>query len=191
MTDEEIVACAQSGDKQAESYIVNRYKAFVEARSVPYFIAGAERDDLVQEGLIGLYKAVKSYKGTKGANFKTFAEVCVVRQIITAVKTSTRKKNSPLNHYVSIHLSEDEVDVISQKLVDTKHKDPESIVIEREAFLGMENRINGILSDFESEVLGYYISGISYKEIAKIVGKTPKAVDNAMCRIKKKISKYV
>ncbi len=191
MTDEEIVVYAQSGDKQAEGYIVNKYKSFVEARSVPYFIAGAERDDLVQEGLIGLYKAVKSYNGTKGANFKTFAEVCVVRQIITAVKTSTRKKNSPLNHYVSIHLSEDEVDVISQKLVDTKHKDPESIMIEREAAQGMENRINGILSDFEAEVLGYYISGISYKEIADIIGKTPKAVDNAMCRIKKKISKYV
>ncbi len=191
MTDEEIVALAQGGDKQAESHMVHKYKGFVEVLSIPYFIAGAERDDLVQEGLIGLYKAVKSYNGTRRANFKTFAEVCVVRQMITAVKTSTRKKNSPLNHYVSIHASGDEADVISAKLVDTKHKDPESIVIEREAAQGMESRINSVLSDFEAEVLRYYLTGISYKEIAVLIGKTPKAVDNAMCRIKKKIEKYI
>lgn len=191
MEDEEIVTLAQDGDKQAESFLVNKYKSFVETRSVPYFIAGADRDDLIQEGLIGLYKAVKSYKETKGANFKTFAEVCVVRQIITAVKTSTRKKNSPLNYYVSIHSSEEEADAIARKLEDTRHRDPESIMIEREAAQGMENRINSVLSDFEAEVLKYYISGISYKEIAVLIGKTPKAVDNAMCRIKKKISKYV
>ena len=191
MTDEEVVALAQGGDKRAETHVVNKYKSFVETRSVPYFIAGAERDDLVQEGLIGLYKAIKTYNSTRRANFKTFAEVCVVRQMITAVKTSTRKKNSPLNYYVSIHASGDEADAISAKLVDTKHKDPESIVIEREAAQGMESRINSVLSDFEAEVLKYYITGISYKEIAALIGKTPKAVDNAMCRIKKKIEKYV
>lgn len=191
MTDEEVVSLAQKGDKHAETHIVNKYKPFVETRSVPYFIAGAERDDLVQEGLIGLYKAVKSYNGTRRANFKTFAEVCVVRQMITAVKTSTRKKNSPLNYYVSIHASGDEADVISAKLVDTKHKNPESIIIERETAQGMESRINSVLSDFESEVLRYYLTGISYKEIAVLIGKTPKAVDNAMCRIKKKVEKYI
>ena len=191
MTDEEVVAEAQKGDKAAQTYLVNKYKPFVEIRSVPYFIAGAERDDLVQEGLIGLYKAVKTYNGTRRANFKTFAEVCVVRQMITAVKTSTRKKNSPLNYYVSIHSTDDESDMISAKLVDTKHKNPESIVIEREAAQGIESRINSVLSDFEAEVLRYYLTGISYKEISKLIGKTPKAVDNAMCRIKKKIEKYI
>lgn len=191
MTDEEVVVLAQKGDKRAETYIVNKYKPFVETRSVPYFIAGAERDDLVQEGLIGLCKAVKSYNGTRRANFKTFAEVCVVRQMITAVKTSTRKKNSPLNYYVSIHATDDESDVISAKLVDTKHKNPESIIIEKEAAQGIESRINSVLSDFETEVLRYYLTGISYKEIAVLIGKTPKAVDNAMCRIKKKVEKYI
>ena len=191
MTDEEVVAEAQKGDKAAQTYLVNKYKPFVEIRSVPYFIAGAERDDLVQEGLIGLYKAVKTYNGTRRANFKTFAEVCVVRQMITAVKTSTRKKNSPLNYYVSIHSTDDELDLISAKLVDTKHKNPESIIIEREAAQGIENRINSVLSDFEAEVLRYYLTGISYKEISMLIGKTPKAVDNAMCRIKKKIEKYI
>lgn len=191
LTDEEIVALAQKGDKQAESFIVSKYKDFVEARSIPYFMAGGERDDLVQEGLIGLYKAVKSYNSAHRANFKTFAEVCVVRQMITAVKTSTRKKNSPLNHYVSIHTSSDEVDTISGKLVDTRHKNPESIVIEREAARGMESKINSVLSDFEAEVLKYYLSGISYKKIAECIGKSPKAVDNALCRIKKKIEKYI
>lgn len=191
LTDEEVVSLAQKGDKTAAEYIVGKYKEFVEMRSAPYFIAGGERDDLVQEGLIGLYKAVKSYSPDKLANFKTFAEVCVVRHMISAVKTSTRKKNSPLNHYVSIHMSDDEADAISAKLVDVKNANPESLLIEKESEQGMKNKINSVLSDFESEVLMYYFSGLSYKEIAVIMGKTPKAVDNALCRIKKKVEKYI
>ena len=154
-------------------------------------MAGGERDDLVQEGLIGLYKAIKSYSKEKNANFKTFAEICVVRQMISAVKSSTRKKNSPLNHYVSIHIPEDELDTISSKLIDVKNNNPESMLIEQETADGMQNKIFSILSDFESEVLSYYLSGISYKEIAKILKKTEKAVDNALFRIKKKIEKYI
>ena len=191
LTDEDVVALAQQGDKKAAEYIVGKYKDFVELRSIPYFMAGAERDDLVQEGLIGLYKAVKSYSAEKKANFKTFAEICAVRQMISAVKFSTRKKNSPLNHYVSIHTSDDEPDTISAKLIDVKNKNPESLLIERESAQGMHKRINSVLSDFESEVLSYYLSGLSYKEIADFINKTPKAVDNALCRIKKKIEKYI
>ncbi len=191
LTDEDVVALAQKGDGRATDFIVNKYKGFVEIRSMPYFMAGADRDDLVQEGLIGLYKAIKSYSQTRKANFKTFAEVCVVRQMISAVKSSTRKKNSPLNHYISIHGQEDEGDNISAKLVDIKNDDPESMLIEKEAADGMQNKIFGVLSDFESEVLNYYLSGISYKEIAKFIGKPAKAVDNALCRIKKKIEHYI
>lgn len=191
LTDEQLIVLAQNGDNGAVDFIVGKYKGFVEIRSIPYFIAGGERDDLVQEGLIGLYKAIKSYSKGKNANFKTFAEICVVRQMISAVKSSTRKKNSPLNHYISIHTSEDEADTISSKLVDVKNSNPESMLIEREAADGIESKIFSVLSDFESEVLGYYLSGISYKEIAKILGKTPKAVDNALFRIKKKIEKYI
>lgn len=191
LSDEKVVLLAQGGDKHATDYIVHKYRSFVEIRSIPYFMAGGERDDLVQEGLIGLYKAIKSFSKDKNANFKTFAEICVVRQMISAVKTSTRKKNSPLNHYVSIHIPEDELDTISSKLVDVKNNNPESMLIEREAADGMQNKIFSVLSDFESEVLSYYLSGISYKEIAKLLGKTEKAVDNALFRIKKKIEKYI
>lgn len=191
LSDEKVVLLAQNGDKHATEHIVYKYRSFVEIRSIPYYMAGGERDDLVQEGLIGLYKAIKSYNKEKNANFKTFAEICVVRQMISAVKSSTRKKNSPLNHYVSIHIPEDELDTISSKLVDIKNKNPESMLIEKEAADGMQNKIFGVLSDFESEVLNYYLSGISYKDIAKILGKTAKAVDNALFRIKKKIEKYI
>ena len=191
LSDEKVVLLAQSGDKHATEHIVHKYRSFVEIRSIPYFMAGGERDDLVQEGLIGLYKAIKSYSKEKNANFKTFAEICVVRQMISAVKSSTRKKNSPLNHYVSIHIPEDELDTISSKLIDVKNNNPESMLIEQETADGMQNKIFSILSDFESEVLSYYLSGISYKEIAKILKKTEKAVDNALFRIKKKIEKYI
>lgn len=191
LTDEDVVALAQKGDKNAAEFIVGKYRDFVEMRSVPYFMAGGDRDDLVQEGLIGLYKAIKSYGGQKLANFKTFAEICVVRQMISAVKTSTRKKNSPLNHYVSIHISDDEPDAISAKLVDLKNTNPESLLIEKESELGMKQKINSVLSDFESEVLSFYLSGLTYKEIADFLKKSPKAVDNALFRIKKKIEKYI
>lgn len=191
LDDEKIVELAQKGDKLATEYILSKYKDLVEVRSMPYFVAGGERDDLVQEGLIGLYKAIKSYSKERKANFKTFAEICVVRQMISAVKTSTRKKNSPLNHYVSIHIPEDEMDTISSKLVDIKNDDPENMLIERESAQGMQSKINSVLSNFESQVLNYYLSGISYKEISVKTGKSYKAVDNALCRIKKKIEKYI
>ncbi len=191
MNDEKVVELAQRGDSSATDFILNKYKDFVELRSMPYFMAGGERDDLIQEGLIGLYKAIKSYSSDKKANFKTFAEICVVRQMISAVKSSTRKKNSPLNYYISIHVPEDEMDTISGKLIDIKNSDPESMLIEQESAQGMQNKINSVLSDFESEVLGYYLSGASYKAIADVIGKSPKAVDNALCRIKKKIEKYI
>lgn len=190
-SDEKIVDLAQKGDKSAIDFIVNKYRGFVEMRSIPYFMAGGERDDLVQEGLIGLYKAIKSYSLDKKANFKTFAEICVVRQMISAVKSSTRKKNSPLNHYISIHIPDDEADTISSRLVDVKNDDPESMLIEKESADGMQNKIYSVLSDFESEVLNYYLSGLSYKEIAQLIGKSAKAVDNALFRIKKKIEKYI
>ncbi len=191
LTDEEIVNLAQLGDKSATEYIVGKYKELVEIRSAPYFMAGGDREDLIQEGLLGLYKAVKTYDSNRRANFKTFAEICVVRQMISAVKSATRKKNIPLNHYVSIHTSNDETDAIAIKLVDSKNQNPENIVIEKESAKGMESKINSVLSDFESQVLDYYLLGISYREIAQIIGKTPKAVDNALFRIKKKIEKYI
>ncbi len=193
LSDNEIVSLAQAGDAKAMEYIVGKYTGFVKMRSGPYFLAGAERDDLVQEGLIGLYKAVKSFDGGKRANFKTFAEVCVVRQMITAVKTSTRKKNNPLNHYISIHGVDNDTtnESMSDMFEDSQNINPESIVIEKENARGMEFEIGKLLSDFENQVLNLYLSGVSYKEIAKYLNKEPKAVDNALTRIKKKIEKYI
>lgn len=195
MSDEQIVALAQAGNGEAMEYIVDQYTGFVRKRSVPYFLVGAEREDLVQEGLIGLYKAVKTFDTEKRASFKTFAEVCIVRQMITAVKSSTRKKNSPLNHYVSIHGADGDADSFDgntyQMLEDTKNINPESIMIEKEDAKGMEFELSKLLSDFENKVLGLYLSGASYKEIATWLGKEPKAVDNALTRIKHKTEKYI
>ncbi len=193
LSDERVVLLARKGDQKAMEYIVGKYTNFVKMRSGPYFLAGAERDDLVQEGLIGLYKAIKSFDGTKCTSFKTFAEVCVVRQMITAVKSSTRKKNSPLNYYVSIHDSnrDDAENGSFPVLEDMKNINPESIMIEKETARGMESEISRLLSDFENQVLALYLQGVSYKEIADGLAKTPKAVDNALTRIKKKIEHYI
>ena len=193
MSDEQIVSLAQAGDTKAMEFIVGKYTEFVKKRSGPYFLAGAERDDLVQEGLIGLYKAVKSFDGGKRANFKTFAEVCIVRQMITAVKSSTRKKNNPLNHYISIHGTDNDTadENIYDGFIDLQNVNPESIMIEKENVEGMEFEISKLLSDFENKVLSLYLSGVSYKEIAAHLNKEPKAVDNALTRIKKKTEKYI
>jgi len=193
LPDEQVVLLAREGDQKAMEYIVGKYTSFVKMRSGPYFLAGAERDDLVQEGLIGLYKAVKSFDSTKSVSFKTFAEVCVVRQMITAVKSSTRKKNSPLNHYISIHDSSRDCEETGffSALEDMRNMNPESIMIEKETAQGMEFEISRLLSSFENRVLALYLQGVSYKEIATQLDREPKAVDNALTRIKKKIEHYI
>lgn len=193
LSDEQLVSLARAGDQKAMEYIVGKYTGFVKMRSGPYFLAGAERDDLVQEGLIGLYKAIKSFDGTKRTSFKTFAEVCVVRQMITAVKSSTRKKNNPLNHYISIHKAghDDGENSSFPVLVDMQNINPESIMIEKETAQGMEFEISKLLSSFENQVLQLYLRGIPYKEIATQLEKAPKAVDNALTRIKKKIEIFI
>ncbi len=193
LPDEQVVLLARKGDQKAMEYIVGKYTSFVKMRSGPYFLAGAEREDLVQEGLIGLYKAIKSFDGAKCASFKTFAEVCVVRQMITAVKSSTRKKNSPLNHYISIHDSSRDCEEIGffPALEDMQNINPESIMIEKETARGMEFEISRLLSSFENRVLALYLQGMPYKEIASQLEREPKAVDNALTRIKKKIEGYI
>ena len=193
LSDEQVVLLAQAGDEVAMEYIVGKYAAFVRLRSGPYFLAGADRDDLVQEGMIGLYKAVKSFHAEKKASFKTFAEVCVVRQMITAVKSSTRKKNHPLNYYVSIHapVGDAHEEAAYDSFEDFKNTNPESIMIEKEDARGMASAISSLLSDFEYKVLKLYLSGISYKRIAVLLSKDPKSVDNALQRIKKKTENYI
>ncbi len=196
LSDEELVLLAQKGDEFAMRVIVERYESFVKMRSGPYFIAGAGEEDLIQEGRIGLYKAVRSYDAEKKTGFKTFAELCIVRQMISAVKTSTRKKNQPLNRYISVHTvtrdgDEEQEENRYDSMEDPKNGNPESIMIEKEDARGMASEINALLSDFENQVLGLYFGGLSYRKIAAYLKKDPKAVDNALQRIKKKIEKYL
>jgi len=193
MSDEQVVSLAQSGDNDAMDYIVSKYAAFVKMRSGSYFLPGAEKDDLVQEGFIGLYKAIKSFDCDKRAQFKTFAGVCIIRQMITAVKSSTRKKNKPLNHYISIHDQDSSGNDMQEyrMYADVNNVNPESIMIEKENVEDMELEISKLLSDFENNVLSLYLNGASYKKIAHRLGREPKAIDNALSRIKKKIEKYL
>ena len=189
MSDELLAALAQSGDGDALEAIILRYKGLVYSKSKTYFLAGADKDDIIQEGFIGLYKAVKDFDIKKSAHFKTFAGVCVSRQIISAVKAASRKKHIPLNSYVSLDNSafDDENDTNLLEFVTAGEVlNPEEILIDRENADGIEYKINKALSKFESGVLLHYLEGMSYQEIAAKERRDVKAVDNAIQRIKKK-----
>lgn len=189
LSDEAVVALAQQGDEKALEHIIARYRNVVHMRAQPYFLIGADKDDIIQEGMIGLYKAVKSYQHQK-ALFKAFAGVCISRQIISAVKSATRQKHIPLNSYISLDknvFDSEEDATLLDLLAEQAPKDPEAILIGREHLDGIEYKINKTLSKLELEVLVYYLDGRSYQEIAGLVQRDPKSVDNAIQRIKKKI----
>ncbi len=190
MSDEQIVKLAQDGDNEALELILSRYRNLVYAKSKPYFLAGADDDDIIQEGFIGLYKAVKDFDGERFPFFKVFAGVCVTRHILTAVKAASRKKHLPLNSYVSLDKNtyDDDSDTTLLDVIafDELH-DPEAILIDRENVDGMEYKINKVLSKLETQVLVCHLEGMSYSETAKRLGKDTKAVDNAVQRIKKKL----
>lgn len=188
LSDEELVKAAQSGDKSALEAILERYKNLVYAKAKPYFIVGADEDDIVQEGFIGLYNAVKDFDGEKLPYFSVFAGVCVSRKILTAVKAATRQKHIPLNSYISLDNGNAEGDSPMAAAITAKGvSDPEAILIDRENVDGIEYKINKALSKLELEVLLYYLRDMSYQEIAEVLGKDVKAVDNAIQRIRKKL----
>ena len=190
MEDEAIVALVHAGDLQAQEYLLSKYKNFVRSKARSYFLLGADHEDIVQEGMIGLFKAIRDFKQDKISSFRAFAELCVTRQIITAVKTATRLKHIPLNSYVSLnHPIYDEesdrtlMDVITQAKVDS----PEDMLITQEELAAIESRIGEILSDFEWKVLSLYLQGKSYQEIGKELSRQVKSVDNALQRVKRKL----
>ena len=194
MADEEIVALAQEGDGAALEYLLNKYKNFVRTKARSYFLIGADHEDIVQEGMIGLYKAIRDFKPEKLTSFRAFAELCVTRQIITAIKTATRQKHIPLNSYVSLNkpIYDEEsdrtlLDVISEDVP----SDPEAMLIDREDLSFIEGRIGEMLSDLEKQVLALYMEGKSYVEISAAMGRHVKSVDNALQRIKRKLLKYL
>ncbi len=188
--DDELVAMAQAGDEGALEAILMRYKPLVHKKSQPYYLAGGDDDDIVQEGLIGLYKAVIDFDKDKFPLFKVFAGVCIERRIISAVKKASRQKHTPLNSYISLSNSayDGEQGIALDEVIDSgRGGDPEKILIERENISGLEGIINNALSPLEMQVLLCHLNGRSYKETAGELGKDVKAVDNAMQRIKKKL----
>jgi len=194
MPDEEIVLRVKSGDKDAMEFLIHKYKNLVKLKARAYFLVGADREDVVQEGMIGLYKSIRDYQPDRAMAFKTFAELCVTRQMITAVKNATRQKHIPLNSYISLNrkaFDDDSdktyIDMVSEDVV----CDPELLLIKKEEVIGIENKMGEILSSFEWEVLSLYLNGKSYVEIAKQVKRPIKSIDNALQRVKKKAEKYV
>ncbi len=194
MIDEDVIQEAKAGSEKALEYLINKYKSFVRAKARTYFLIGADREDIIQEGMIGLFKAIRDYKGDKLSSFRAFAELCITRQIITAIKTATRQKHIPLNSYVSLNkpIFDEEsdrtlMDVISEENI----SDPEELVINREEFQGIENKMGEILSSLEWEVLTSYLEGKSYQEIAEDLDRHVKSIDNALQRVKRKLEKYL
>lgn len=195
MKDEELIEIIRSGDKLAFDYLMNRYKELVNIKVSKYFIIGAERDDIVQEGLIGLFKAIKSYKPEMKSSFKSFANMCIERQLITAIKSSNRQKHLPLNSYLSLNISaynEEEsdsdtslIDIFDSALIE----DPLDTITKKEYYKKVEDTIDKSLSDFEKKVLSKYINGKSYTEIAEDLQTPVKSIDNAIQRIRKKAIK--
>ncbi len=190
--DEEFVSEAKLGDVRAQEYLITKYQNFVKAKAKSYFLIGADKEDIYQEGMIGLYKAIRDYRPDKLASFKAFAELCVTRQIITAIKTATRQKHIPLNTYVSLNkpiYGEESDRTLLDVLSEAKVTDPEEIMIIKEELNHIENEIGQVLSDLEMEVLGSYLDGKSYQEIACDLNRHAKSIDNALQRVKRKLEK--
>ena len=195
MTDEEIVTDAKEKENSiALDFLINKYRNFVRAKARSYFLIGADREDIIQEGMTGLYKAIRDFRGDKLSSFRAFAELCVTRQIITAIKTATRQKHIPLNSYVSLNkpiYDEDSDRTLLDVLSGSKISDPEELVISREEFSDIEEKMGQILSDLEWKVLMAYLDGKSYQEIAVELDRHVKSIDNALQRVKRKLERYL
>ena len=191
-TDEQIVEMSHHGDSSAEEYLLDKYKNFVRSKARSYFLVGADHEDIVQEGMIGLYKAIRDYRPDKLSSFRAFAELCITRQIITAIKTATRQKHIPLNSYVSLNkpLYDEESDrTLLDVIVEGRVSDPEELIINMENVGNIRAKINEVLSGLEQEVLNAYLDGKSYQEIAETLGRHVKSIDNALQRVKRKLEK--
>lgn len=195
MTDEALIETIRDGNQYALEYLINRYRELVNIKVSKYYMIGAEKDDIVQEGLIGLFKAIKCYKGDKHNSFKSFANMCIERQLITAIKTSNRQKHMPLNSYLSLNMSayDEENDNDSTSVMEVFNsmliEDPLDTITKKEYYTKVENTIDKSLSDFERQVLNRYINGESYIEIAQKLDAPVKSIDNAIQRIRKKATK--
>lgn len=191
-TEEEIVLKAKEGNNIAQEFIITKYEQFVKAKARSYFLIGADKEDIYQEGMIGLYKAIRDFRDDRESSFKAFAELCITRQIITAIKTATRQKHIPLNTYVSLNkpIYEDESErTLLDVIVGMKITDPEAVIISKEEVANIELQIKKVLSGLEIEVLNSYLDGKSYQEIACDLDREAKSIDNALQRVKRKLEK--
>jgi RNA polymerase sporulation-specific sigma factor len=194
LTDEEIADLAKNGNVNALEYLINKYKNFVRAKARTYFLIGADKEDIIQEGMIGLYKAIRDYRSDRQASFRAFAEICVTRQIITAIKTATRQKHIPLNSYVSLNkpvFDEESERTLGEVVTTGKAGNPEDLFINQENLLDIESTMQRILSPLEQEVVALYLEGKSYVEIAQQLNRHVKSVDNALQRVKRKLEQYL
>jgi RNA polymerase sporulation-specific sigma factor len=194
-SDEDLVLAARSGDDAALTTLLTKYRAFARVKARSYFLVGADREDIVQEGMIGLYKAIRDFNGEMESSFRSFAELCVTRQIITAIKTATRQKHGPLNNYVSFERpvgGDDDGDrVLGDVLPTVAISDPADLVISAERIRALQAHFDEVLSDLETEVLRLYVEGKSYQEIAERLQRHVKSIDNALQRIKRKLEGHL
>ncbi|WP_411954445.1 RNA polymerase sporulation sigma factor SigH [Alkalibacillus sp. S2W] len=194
LDDEVVLDYVQQGEVQALEYLIQKYRSFVRAKARTYFLIGADREDIVQEGMIGLYKAIRDFQDDKQSSFKVFAELCVTRQIITAIKTATRQKHIPLNSYVSLDkpvYEEDSDRTLIDMIAEDEKADPERLLINRERIGDMEIKMQELLSELEQEVLELYLDGQTYQEISDELGRHIKSIDNALQRIKRKLERRI
>ena len=193
-TDDELIDRIRNGESMAMDRICDKYKVMVRSKAKSMFILGADRDDLIQEGMLGLFKAVRDYDMGRDASFYTFAELCINRQMYTAVQASQRKKHQPLNTYISLDHSEDdekEQSALETQFLDKMGMSPEQVVLDKERVEYLNQLIVQELSDFEKQVLDLYLTGMSYSQIARVLGKDEKSTDNALQRLKAKIKKHL
>ncbi len=195
MSDEEILVDIKQGNSDAVDYLMDKYKNLVRRKAANLFLIGADKEDLIQEGMIGLYKAIRDYESEKPGSFYTFADLCISRQMYSAIKASNRKKNIPLNTYISLYepaFGEEKGQEYGENYVNyvhgEKNQNPEELVIDKENISVLESLIESRLSSLEKEVIQYYMNGLSYVEIAELLGRSPKSVDNALQRIKTKLN---
>lgn len=192
--DETMVRYVREGDSGALEYLIHKYRNFVRAKARSYFLIGADHEDIVQEGMIGLYKAVRDFQEDKLSSFRAFAELCITRQIITAIKTATRQKHIPLNSYVSLDkpiYDEDSDRTLLDVLCTTGASNPEQLLINQEEFADIELKMGEMLSELEREVLMQYLDGRSYQEMSADLKRHVKSIDNALQRVKRKLERYV
>ncbi len=194
LEDEEIIELVHKGESEALDFLIHKYRNFVRAKARSYFLIGADREDIVQEGMIGLFKAIRDFKEDKLSSFKAFAELCITRQIITAIKTATRQKHIPLNSYVSLDkpIYDEESDrTLMDVISGAKVLDPEELIINQEEFDHIEIKMAELLSDLERKVLALYLDGQSYQEISEELNRHVKSIDNALQRVKRKLERYL